>query len=221
MVKNQLLPLIIMMIGFSLNAQTADQIISQHLENSGGIKNWKNLNSIIMKGDALLSLEQSFPIVIYHKRPYQKKVIFMVNGKEMLNEGYDGKNGWTYNEISGKNEIVKSYQPDSFEDDLLDYSKKGFTADYTGKDNSGSQECYKVELTKNVNHTTYCFSTKDYSLLWEENKDEKMFYQDYKKFGGLDFATRIVGQPKKGGEYVLKFSSIQINPVISDKEFKF
>lgn len=218
---NSFFLLLFLFSGFFVQAQTADQIINQHLENSGGIKNWKNLNSLIMKGDALLSVEQSFPITIYHQRPYKKKVVFIVNGKEMLNEGYDGKNGWTYNELSQKNEIVKYYQPDSFEDDLVDYQRKGFSANYTGKDKNNGSECYKIELTKNVNKTTYCFSTKDYSLLWEENKDEKMYYSDYKKFSGLYFATKITGQPKNGGEYVIKFSSIQINPAIDSKVFKF
>lgn len=204
-----------------MKAQNADEIINRHLQNSGGISNWRNLNSIIIKGDVLLSLEQSYPIIIYHKRPYQKKVVFLINGKEMLNEGYDGKNGWTYNEISAKNEKLKSYKPDSFEDDLLDYRKKGFTARYTGTDHSEGQSCYRVELTKNVNRPVYCFSTEDYSLVWEQNDDEKLFYYDYKKFDGLSFATRIVGRPNKGGEYVLKFNSIQINPHIDDKEFKF
>lgn len=219
--KSIVIVLLLLLFPASLFSQSADEIISRHLENSGGINNWKNLNSIIMKGDALLSLEQSFPIFIYHKRPYKKKVVFIVNGKEMLNEGYDGKNGWTYNDISGKNEIVKNYRPDSFEDDLLDYEKKGFTAIYTGKEKSQQQECYKVELTKNVNKTTYCFSIKDYSLLWEENSDEKLIYQDYKKFGQLYFATKMTGQPKNGGEYVIKFNTIQINPTIDDKVFKF
>lgn len=214
--------LLILIFGFvRSNAQSAEQIINQHLENTGGIQNWKNLNSIIMKGDALLSLEQSFPIVIYHKRPYKKKVVFIIDGKEVLNEGYDGSNGWTYNEISRKNEILKGYRPDSFEDDLLDYAKKGFTANYIGEDKSAGAACYKVELTKNVNKITYCFSVKDFSLLWEENSEERTIYSDYKKFNGLDFATKMTGQPKNGGEYVIKFNSIQINPNIDDKVFKF
>src|SRR5690606_8959597 len=79
--------ILFLIIGFGLNAQTAEEIIHQNLENSGGIKNWKNLNSIIMRGDAILSLEQSFPMVVYHKRPYQKKVVFIIEGKELLNEG--------------------------------------------------------------------------------------------------------------------------------------
>lgn len=219
--KTKLLLLLLVICTGSAKAQTADEIIVQHLENSGGIKNWKNLNSIIIKGDALLSLEQSFPIVIYHERPYRKKVVFIIDGKELLNEGYDGKNGWTYNDISGKNEVVSSYQPDSFESDLLDYKKKGFSANYLETVTSNGEECYKVELTKNVNKTTYCFSTRDYSLLWEENKEEKMIYENYKKFSGFEFATKITGQPKGGGEYVIVFSSIQINPAIDSKIFKF
>ena len=210
-----------LIIPIGLFGQSAEQIISQHLENSGGINNWRKLNSIILKGDAVLGLGQSYPMTVYHRRPYEKKVVFRVEGKEMLNEGYDGKNGWTFNELSGKNEILKDYQPDAFDSDMLDYQKKGFTAVYTGKSTSDGKECYKVELTKNVNKLTYCFSIKDYTLLWEENQDEKLFYYDYKKFNGLEFATRIVGQPKDGGEYVIQFSSIQINPNIDDKVFKF
>ncbi|MDD3773136.1 MAG: hypothetical protein PHC38_10845 [Weeksellaceae bacterium] len=206
---------------FQTFAQTADEIITQHLEQSGGIKNWKNLNSVILYGDALLSLEESFPIIIYHKRPYQKKVIFLVEGKELLNEGYDGKNGWTYNPISGKNEIVQNYEADSFDSDILDYKNKGFEAVYVGISDSENQACYKVVLTKNVNKISYCFSTKDYSLLWDENDKERMYYYDYKKFNDLQFATRIIAHPKEGGEYVLKFNSIRINPVIDDKLFKF
>lgn len=215
--------LFILAFSFTLNAQTADEIISQHLENSGGYAHWKSLNSIIIHGDALLGLDQAFPMTIYHRRPYQKKVVFLVEGKEMLNEGYDGKNAWTFNSISGKNEKMLGYEPDSFESDLMDYKKKGFKAEFLGEDlrEEDERKCYKVELTKNVNKSIYCFATDDYSLLWEENKEEKLFYYDYKIFDGLSFATRIIGQPKEGGEYVLYFSNIRINPNIDAKEFRF
>lgn len=213
--------LLIIFISFTLSAQTAESIINQHLENSGGINKWRSLNSIILKGSATLSVEQSFPIVVYHRRPYEKRVNFIVKGKELLSEGYDGKNGWTYNEISKKNEIIKDYTPESFESDILDYQKKGFEAEYVGKEKVENKECYKIILTKHTNKITYCFSTNDYSLLSEENKEEKLFYYDYKSFGGLQFATKTIGQPKEGGEYVIKFYEIQINPAIDDKVFKF
>lgn len=219
--NSSLFLILFILFSIPLSAQTAKSIIDQHLEKSGGVAKWKNLNSIILKGDAVWGLDQSFPMTVYHQRPYQKKVVFLIDGKELLNEGFDGKNGWTYSEISGKNEIKNDYQPDSFESDILDYEKKGFEAVYTGKSTSEGQECYKVQLTKNVNKITYCFSTKDYSLLWEENKEEKLFYYDYKKFDGLEFSTRMIGRPNEGGEYVIKFYQIQINPKIDDKVFKF
>lgn len=218
---NKALSIIIIFLSFNLSAQTAENIINQHLEKSGGISKWKNLNSIILKGDANLSVEQSFPLVIYHRRPYEKKVAFIIGGKEVLNEGYDGKNGWTYNEISKKNEKVPGYQPDSFDSDMLEYDKKGFEAKYLGKSKEEGKECYKVELIKHTNKITYCFSTKDYSLLSEETEEEKTLYFDYKTFDGLQFATKLIGRPKDGGEYVIRFSQIKINPVIDDKVFKF
>lgn len=212
---------LLFLIPYAISAQSADEIIRQHLENSGGINKWKNLNSITLKGDVTLGVGETFPIIVYHRRPYQKKVVFIQDGKELLSEGYDGKNGWTYNEISGKNEMMKDYQPDSFESDLLDYKKKGFDITYSGKDSYEGKECYKVILKKFTNSDTYCFSTNDYSLLWEENKDEKINYFDYKSFGGLDFATKMISHPVGGGEYVIKWNQIQINPAIDDKIFKF
>lgn len=221
--SGKIYPVLILMLifNFNLNAQTAESIIHQHLENSGGISKWKSLNSIILKGEATLGLEQSFPMVVYHRRPYEKKVAFIIDGKEVLNEGYDGKNGWTFSEISKKNEKVPGYQPDSFDSDMMEYSKKGFEAQYIGKAKEEGKECYKVVLTKHTNKITYCFSTKDYSLLSEETKEEKTLYFDYKSFDGLQFATKQIGRPKDGGEYVIRFTQIQINPVIADKVFKF
>ena len=34
-----------------LNAQTADEIINNYFENTGGLENWKNLNSIKFTGE--------------------------------------------------------------------------------------------------------------------------------------------------------------------------
>lgn len=202
-------------------AQSAQEIIHKHLENSGGIASWKNLNSIILQGEVTLGVGQTFPIIVYHRRPYLKKVVFLQNGQELLSEGYDGNNAWTYNEISGKNEKLKDYQPDSFESDLVDYKKKGFVATFSGKEEFEGKECYKITLQKFTNRDSYCFLTQDYSLVWEENKEERIAYYDYMNFEGLTFATKMISHPKGGGEYVIRFKKIQINPAIEDKTFIF
>ena len=203
-------------------SQNADEIIANNLARSGGEKAWNNLNSIILKGEAHLNVDNSYPITIKHQRPYNKSVTFLIDGKEILNEGFDGKHGWTYSEIQKKNIVVPDYVPDAFDSDLLKYKQKGFKVKYIGKETyDKGKQCYKVELLKNKNQSFYCFDEKSYALVFEENKDETMYYYDYKTFQGLSFATRIVGKPKEGGEYVIRFHHIQINPYIDKKVFKF
>lgn len=222
MLKAKLSILIAVFLSICAFAQSADEIIKNNLARSGGENAWNNLNSIILKGEANINVDYSYPIIIQHQRPYNKKVSFIIDGKEVLNEGYDGKNGWTYSEIQKKNVVVPNYIPDAFDSDLLKYKQKGFKLNYIGKETyEKGKQCHRIELLKNKNQSFYCFDDKTYAVVYEENKDEVLYYHDYKTFNGLSFATRIVGKPKEGGEYVIKFNTIQINPPIDKKVFKF
>ena len=222
MLKSKLLMLMTLISSNFVFCQNAEEIIKKNLEVSGGEVAWNNLNSIILKGEANINVDYSYPMIIQHQRPYNKKVSFIMNGKEVLNEGYDGKYGWTYSDINKKNIVVPDYTPDAFDSDLLKYKQKGFNVKYIGKETyDKGKQCYKVELLKNKNQSFYCFDDKTYEVVFEENKDEVLFYSEYKKFNGLSFATKIVGKPKDGGEYVIKFNTIQINPHIDKKVFKF
>ena len=202
-------------------AQNPEDIVKKHLELTGGEKAWNNLNSIILKGDVTLDVENSVPMVIYHKRPYKKRVVFVMNNKELLNEGFDGKNGWTYSEILRKNVVIPNYQPDAFDSDLLMYKKKGFVLKYIGEEKIEGIDCYKISLQKNKNLTYYYFDKKTNHLIAEDNKDELLVYSKFKTINGLDFAMKIVGKPKEGGEYIVNFTEIKINPNINEKMFKF
>ena len=215
---------IIVSVVFSVNvfSQNADAIISKNLARSGGEKAWNNLNSIILKGEAILNVDYSYPITVKHQRPYSKSVTFLIDGKQVLNEGYDGQKGWTYSEIQKKNVIVPDYTPDAFDSDLLKYKQKGFKVRYIGKETyEKGKQCDKIQLLKNKNESFYCFDEKTSTLVLEENKDETIMYYDYKQFQGLSFATKIVGKLKEGGEYIIRFNTIQVNPFIDKKVFKF
>ena len=71
--------LFVYLIGYS---QTADQIIANHLEVTGGVQNWKKLNSIIIKGEIILDLYESYPIEIYQQRPDLNKTVLQIQGKK-------------------------------------------------------------------------------------------------------------------------------------------
>lgn len=222
MLKMKLSTIVLSLFSVAVFGQDADKIIETHIQKTGGESAWNNLNSIILKGEAIINIGDTYPMIIYHQRPYNKKVVFVMNGKEILNEGYDGKNGWTYSEVANKNVVVPEYKPDAFDSDVLKYKQKGFKVKYVGTEKYDQKNsCYKVELTKNANSTVYCFDKNSYEIVMEKNKEETLYYSNFKMFNGLSFATKILGKPTEGGEYIIRFSDIKINPAIDKKNFKF
>ncbi len=217
------LPLWIIGYCSSLFAQVdPNYVIEQNIERSGGEKAWNALNSIMLKGQAVLNVDYNYPMVIYHQRPYHKSVVFIMDGKEVLNEGYDGKNGWTYSDLAKKNIVIPNYKPDAFDSDLLKYKQKGFNVSFLKTEvYDGTKKCHKIELKKNTNSSSYCFDEQNFQLVMEENKDEILYYYDFKKINGLTFAMKIIGKPKEGGEYIIRFNEVKINPAIDKKKFKF
>ena len=204
-----------------LNAQNADQIIERHFEATGGMDHWNQLNSMLIEGVVSVDVSDIVPIKIEHKRPYFKRVSYMVNGKEQLSEGYDGNTAYTYNEINGKFRELKDYQPDSFETDLLNYKKKGFKAEFLKSEAINGKQAFKIKLTKNTVVDFYWFDAETYQLLREENQIETVNYSDFKKVNGLIFAHRMEATPKGGKEYVVIFNKLIPNAAISESRFKF
>ena len=203
-------------------AQTAKEIIDKNIELSGGLTNWKLLNSVLLQGKVILGIKDEYPIKIYQQRPNLTKTVITINDKETAIEGYDGTKGYAMNYAANKLQEYPDYVPESFDDDFIDWENKGFDAKYLGKEKIGDIYCHKVELTKNVNKNIYYFDTKSYMLLREVKKDETLSYSDYKKVGNLLMPFRIESaSPKKDGDYVMLINRIDINKVFPANIFKF
>ncbi len=137
------------------SAQNAKQIIDKNIEITGGLTNWKLLNSILLQGKVILGVSEEYPLKIYQQRPNLTKTVITVGKKENVVEGYDGKNGYSMNYVVNKLQIQKDYVAESFDTDFIDFENKGFSAQVLGKEKVGERECFKVELIKNVNKTVY------------------------------------------------------------------
>lgn len=219
--KKIVLVFIMMMSGF-FSAQTAKEIIDQNIELSGGLTNWKLLNSTILQGRLTLGINDSYQIKIFQQRPNLTKTVITINKKETAIEGYDGKKGYAMNYATNKIQEYPNYNAESFDTDFIDWENKGFEAKYLGKEKVGDIYCHKVELTKNVNKTIYFFDTKTYMLLKEIKSDETMTYSDYRKVGGLLMPFRIESSsPKKDSDYVMVINAIETNKVLPPNTFKF
>lgn len=205
-----------------VSAQTAKEIIDQNIELSGGLTNWKLLNSIIIQGRLTLGVNDQYPIKIFQQRPNLTKTVIVINKKETAIEGYDGKKGYAMNYATNKIQEYPNYTAESFDTDFIDWESKGFEAKYLGKEKLGDIYTHKVELTKNVNKTLYYFDTKTYMLLKEEKSEETLVYGDYKKVGGLLMPHRIESaSPKKDSDYVMVINKIETNKVFPANTYKF
>ncbi|AZB26485.1 MULTISPECIES: histidine kinase [Chryseobacterium] len=202
--------------------QTAKEIIDKNIELSGGLTNWKLLNSVLLQGKVVLGIKDEYPIKIYQQRPNLTKTIIVVGGKETAIEGFDGNKGYAMNYATNKLQVYPEYVPESFDNDFIDWESKGFDAKYLGKEKVGDIYCHKVELTKNVNKNMYYFDTKTYMLLKEIKKDETLVYSDYKKVGNLTMPFRIESSsPKKDGDYVMLLNRVDVNKAFPANIFKF
>lgn len=202
-------------------AQTAKDIIQQNLDKSGGLTNWKLLNSIILQGKVSLGINDIYPIKIYQQRPNLTKTVITIGKKDTAIEGFDGEKGYGMNYATNKLQVYENYKPESFDNDFIDYENKGFTAELQGQEKIGENLCYKVELTKNVNKTIYYFDVKTFMLLKEVKKDETLSYSDYRKVGSLLMPFRIESSsPKKDGDYVMLINKIEINKEFPANTFK-
>ena len=212
----------IMLMSGIVSAQTAKEIIEKNIELSGGLTNWKLLNSITLQGRLTLGINDNYPIKIFQERPNLTKTVITINKKETAIEGYDGKKGYAMNYATNKLQEYPNYVAESFDTDFIDWESKGFEANYLGKEKVGETVCHKVELIKNVNKTLYYFDVKTYMLLKEVKSDEALLYSDYRKIGSLMMPFRIESSsPKKDSDYVIVLNKIETNKVLPANTFKF
>jgi len=214
--------LVLLTFATSLYSQTAKEIIDKNIELSGGLTNWKLLNSVLLQGKVILGIKDEYPIKIYQQRPNLTKTVISIGGKETAIEGFDGTKGYAMNYATNKLQVYPEYIPESFDNDFIDWENKGFDAKYAGKEKVGEIYCHKVELTKNVNKNIYYFDVKTYMLLKEIKKDETLVYADYKKVGNLSMPFRIESSStKKDGDFVMVLNRIDVNKVFPYNTFKF
>ncbi len=177
-----------------MKAQTADEIIANNIETTGGYANWKSLKSVQLNAKAVLSINTEYDVQIMQQFPNFTKTLIQMNGKKIISELYDGKNGYTYDFVLSKLLKNSSYTPEYFESDLLDYQKKGFSANKITNAKMNNTDCFRIVLSKNNLNTTYWFQTKTFELLKEENTKEVILYSDYKKVQKWFFPFRIISK---------------------------
>ncbi len=236
----QLLTIFLIIRGVSAYSQTADEVINKYLSAIGGIEKWKAVKT--RKAEGKMTMQGfDLPVTLYQKPPTKQKVVVSVQGMEII-QAYDGKDAWAVNPMGPTKDPVKIPDEDAkemkdneFENDFIDYKKKGHDVKLLGTEVVDGIKCFKVELIKSKNTPkasteTHFFDADNYVTIMQSNivqsgpgkgKEVQTYLSDYQDVQGmmLPFAieTRIDGQTFQK----FTFEKITLDEPMDDSVFAF
>ena len=222
-----LLTLSIFLIAVAGYAQTADEIINNHIKAIGGKEAWQKVNTVKM--DAVINAngtEINLTMAIEQDKGSRQAISFAgLQGYTI----YTPTNGWNYFPWQGhvKPEAITPEEVKESQDNLdaqgalINYKEKGHTAEYVGNDDYEGTECYKLKLTqKSGKVVTYYIDPSNYFIIHSvtitkangaENEIKNNFSNYQKLPEGIWMPMKIDN---------VKIKKVQINVPIDDSTFK-
>ncbi|WP_271784702.1 outer membrane lipoprotein-sorting protein [Aquimarina algiphila] len=230
----------VLAISSSFYAQTADEIINNYFENTGGKENWEKLKGIEMIG-VMKMQNMEIPFEQVATKDGKQVVTIELQGNRMVWSAFDGETSWERNQQTMEaekrdNEATENIkkQVKDFPDPLLNYKEKGYTVELIGKETIDGTETFKIKLTKdpilingeskpNISH--YYFDTENFvPIIIESEINEgpmkgqtvKSSVSDYQEVNGVYFPFTISNQFQ-----TLGFKEIKLNPEVDAAVFAF
>ena len=188
-----------------LNAQTAEEIIENYIENIGGQNEWSKIESMRVTGNGRQQ-EVDYPFVATYMKDGRRIIDVNLQGNSFIFDAFDGENAWAMNfntqkaealdaetSLNTKNE-AKDYLPDAF----FNYMKKGYTIELLEKVTFEGTECFKIKLIK-----------KGVLVDGKEEGNFEIYYFDTENFVPLAMESIIKTGQGKGATIQLLLSDYQ------------
>jgi hypothetical protein len=224
-----------------LKAQSADDILTKYFTSIGGLDKWKALKS--MKAEGKMSMQgMDFPFVVYSKPVAKQKVEVQVQGIQII-QAYDGKDAWMLNPMMGGKDPVKmsdeeskEFKDQKFEDEFIDYAKKGHEVKLLGTEEIDGVKCYKIQLVKNKNNDQedvteiHYFDSENYVPILRvtyartgpaKGQEIKTFLSDYQDVNGLMIPFFVDSQMNGQTFQKMTLTKVILNEPIDDAAFAF
>lgn len=223
-----------------ISAQTADEVISKYLENTGGKTAWEKLEGVKMTATAKAQ-GMEIPVEIYQTKNGKQLVKINFQGQEITQIAFDGETMWTTNFMTMQPEKSDAESTENmkkqikdFPTPFIDYKAKGFTVEMMGKETKEGTETFKVKLTQSPikvdgveepNVSYYYFDSETYVPIVTESEIKQgpmkgqmnvSTMSDYQEVDGLyfPFALSMSGQ-------AIQLKSVELNPKIDNAMFVF
>jgi len=237
-VKTLFIALLIAVIS-PVSAQTADEIIDNYFENTGGKANWEKIESI--KRDGVMKMQgMEIPITIVMNKEGKTYTEIDLQGTKMIWTAFDGTTLWEVNQMTmlpeeSDNEATQNFKNElkDFPSPFLNYKEKGYSIELLGKEIIEGTEAYKIQLTKDPsiangeeieNKPIYYFEVENFVPIIQETKipfgpmagtEVKITFSDYEEVDGLYFAF------SEGSEFqTVEYKEITVNSEIDETKLK-
>ncbi|WP_162342765.1 outer membrane lipoprotein-sorting protein [Cyclobacterium salsum] len=231
------LVLFISLAGFSLALKAQDreatEVLAHYFENTGGIENWRKLTTMRMKG--LMRMQgMEFTGMITQARPNKKRVEVDIQGQSMI-QAYDGEDAWwlfpmhTGPDPQAMPAEMAEGMVNEFEDDFIDYEKKGHTVELLGAIELEGIPTYEIRLTKENGEVVYYYFDKEYYLPVMQKSGVatgpmkgqfvETYLSDYQEVDGMMIPHFT--EVKVNGQFVqsITLQEVDLNPEVDDLIF--
>ena len=218
-------------ISVGVVAQTADEIVSKHIEATGGKGAWEKVNSMRSEGtinvqgtDVTLTLTKQ-----RGKGMRQDISVMGMTGFQIITPTA----GWSYMPFQGQTEVdsipaaevAKMQDGIDIGNPLFTYKERGYTAELAGKESINGSEANKIVLTKkDGSKQTIYVDTKTYNIvrmvtMQTVNGQEQEVVNDFTNFKKLPEGIVVpMNITLPFGE--LQLAKVEINQPVDEKMFK-
>ncbi len=225
---------------------TADQVLDNYFENTGGRDAWKEVEGIKM----MASVNQGgmeLPIEMVQLKGGKTYTKISVQGQSVMQNVYDGNVLWSTNFQTMKAEKADQETTDNmklenndFPDPFLNYNDKGYKVEMVGKETIEGSETFKIKLTKEPKMldgkkvddvSYYYFDTENFVPILQETeikqgpmdgKIQQITMSDYQEVeNGLYMPFSLSQGVKDMGSTTITIEAINLNPEVEDKTFAY
>lgn len=230
---------------FISNAQTAQEVVKKYIETIGGEEAIRKVKNIKMtaKVDAQGMV---IPLEMINLANGKMIVKFEFQGKEMVQQAFDGETSWGVNFMTQKAEKADAEQTENikrevgdFPEAFLDYEKKGYKIESMGKETIEGVECFKIKFTKKPlladgveveNVQYYYFDTENYVPIVTETEIKsgqmkgsisQTVFSNYTEVEGVYYPFSINSRLKDGEGQPVTIEKVEVNVEVDENMFKF
>lgn len=224
---------------------TADQVLANYFENTGGLDNWKQLEGMKMTAKVNQG-GMEIPLEIYQLKDGRQMTLITFQGKEIKQGVFDGETLWNHNFMTMKAEKADAEQTANFKlslndfpDAFIDYEAKGYTVEFMGNETIDGTDTYKIKLVKEPitvdgkqeeDISFYFFDVDNFVPIAVQSEikmgpakgqTSESTMSDYQEVDGFYFPFAMTQGVKGSPGSPLTIESIQLNPTVEAAAFAF